>query len=165
MAASTPGGLFCTGFASRPVAEPPGSPSFAERLDGLFKRVTNPATGAEYSYEQVAEGVRQKGYEISSAYIWQLRKGQKDNPRLRHIVGLAAFFDVTPSYFVDDEVHQRIDAELDLLIKMRDSGVQDVAQRAFGLSPSGLEAVSDMIDHVRRIEGETRTGRLRGRAK
>lgn len=164
MVASTPGGRSAFGGAGGLVPETGQSPSFAERLDGLFKRVTNPATGAEYSYEQVAEGVRQKGYEISAAYIWQLRKGQKDNPRLRHVLGLAEFFDVPPSYFVDDEVHKRIDAELDLLIKMRDTGVQDVAQRAYGLSATGLEAVTDMIEHVRRIEEESRTTRARGRS-
>ena len=144
------------------VSEPARSPSFAERLDGLFRRVRNPASGAEYSYEQVAEGVRQKGFDISAAYVWQLRKGQRDNPTLRHILGLAQFFDVTPSYFVDDEVHRRIDAELDLLVKMRDSGVQDVAERAYGLSESSLSAVSDMIDHVRRLEEANRSRRPRG---
>jgi transcriptional regulator with XRE-family HTH domain len=146
------------------VSEPGQSPSFSERLDGLFRRVRNPATGTEYSYEQVAEGVRHKGFDISAAYVWQLRKGQRDNPTLRHILGLAQFFDVTPSYFVDDEVHRRIDAQLDLLIKMRDSGVQDVAERAYGLSESSLSAVSDMIDHVRRLEEANRNRRRGGPA-
>jgi transcriptional regulator with XRE-family HTH domain len=126
--------------------------------------VRNPETGTEYSYEQVAEGVRRKGFEISAAYVWQLRKGQRDNPTLRHILGLAQCFDGTPRYFVDDEVHRRIEAELDLLVKMRDSGVQDVAERAYGLSESSLNAVSDMIDHVRRLEEANKNRRRRGPA-
>jgi len=125
--------------------------SFAARLDHLFQRV-RPPDKAEYTYEEVAHGATLAGFEISPAYVWQLRKGKRANPTLRHIEGLASFFGVPASYFLDPEVQRRVDAELDLITSLRDAGVQNLAMRAHGLSPEGLAAVESMVEHVRRLE-------------
>src|SRR3954467_7307989 len=125
----------------------------AAKVDHLFRTV-RPRGGGEYSFEDVAEAIRAKGGPtISATYLWQLRKGLRDNPTKRHLEALAGFFGVPPAYFFDDAEAERIDAELTLLSAFRDAPVRQIALRARGLSAKSLEAISDMVDRVRELEG------------
>jgi transcriptional regulator with XRE-family HTH domain len=128
-------------------------PSLASKVDRLFTIVRRRDRG-EYSYEEVAEEIRQRGGPtISATYVWQLRKGLRDNPTKKHLEALADFFGVSPAYFFDDEAAARIDAELRLLTALRDASVREVALRAFGLSPESVAAIVEMIERVRQLEG------------
>src|SRR5262245_27224654 len=110
----------------------------------------------EYTYAEVAEAIRTRGGPtISAMYLWQLRRGVRDNPTRRHLTALADFFGVPPGYFFDGEVAARVEAELELLAALRDAGVQDLALRAWGLSPRALGAIKEMIESARRFEGLT----------
>lgn len=131
------------------VEEQPAT--FAQRLDRLF-RVVRPRNGHEYTHEEVATAIRERGVTISHTYVWQLRKGMRDNPTKRHLEALAEFFGVPPSYFLDEDT-SGIDAQLELLVALRDNDVRNVALRASGLSPQGLKAVLGMIEHARTVEG------------
>ncbi|UWZ34100.1 helix-turn-helix transcriptional regulator [Dactylosporangium roseum] len=126
--------------------------TLAAKLDRLFRTV-HPAGRAEYTYEEVASAIRERGVMISHTYIWQLRKGNRDNPTKRHLEALAEFFGVNPAYFLDDDAARRIDDQLELLAALRDNAVRTVALRAAGLSGPSLEAIHGMIEHARRIEG------------
>jgi transcriptional regulator with XRE-family HTH domain len=128
--------------------------SFAARLDHLFRTVHPPNRG-EYSYREVAKAVDEDagGPTISASYLHQLRTGAKDNPTKRHIEALAQFFGVPPSYFFDAADAARIDEELQLLAALRDSGVKQIAMRAAGLPPQGLESVRQMIELARSVSG------------
>jgi transcriptional regulator with XRE-family HTH domain len=131
---------------------PAGRRTFAQKLDHLFRAV-HPARG-EYSYEEVAKAIQQRGGPtISATYLWQLRKGLRDNPTKKHLEAMAAFFGVSPAYFFDDEAAARIEAELALLAALRDASVRQIALRATGLSSESLEAIAEMIDRVRQLEG------------
>lgn len=134
--------------------EQAGSPrSLAAKLDRLFKTV-HPADRGEYSYEEVANALKERGGStVSATYLWQLRKGLRDNPTKRHLEALADFFGVTPAYFFDEEAAERIDAELELLAALRDASVRGVALRAAGLSPDTLQAIRGIIEQARRLEG------------
>ncbi|MEU8702559.1 XRE family transcriptional regulator [Streptomyces sp. NPDC048680] len=90
---------------------------------------------------------------ISGSYIWLLRKGQRDNPTLKHVEALARFFGVPPAYFFDDQVTQDVDRELALMVALRTAGVQHVALRAAGLSPKTLRTIKEIIEHARELEG------------
>ena len=125
--------------------------TFAEKLDHLFRTVHPPGKGP-YTYEQVAAGCADRGYEISVSYLWQLRNGQRDNPTLQHIQGLAEFFGVPASYFLDSAVEQRVNEQLDRLVTMREATIENVALRAHGLSDKGLAALDAMIDQLRNLE-------------
>jgi transcriptional regulator with XRE-family HTH domain len=127
-------------------------PTLAEKLDRLFCTIHRDGRG-EYSYEEVAKAVRANGVMISHTYIWQLRKGMRDNPTKRHLEALAKFFGVSPAYFLDEDAASRIDAQLEMLAAFRDGGVRSVALRAVGLSAPSLQAIQAMIDQARRIEG------------
>jgi transcriptional regulator with XRE-family HTH domain len=132
--------------------ESPVPRSLADKIDRLFS-VVRPAKG-EYTHEQVAKAIEERGGPtISASYLWQLRKGLRDNPTKKHLEALASFFGVPPSYFFDEQESERIDAELDLLAALRDSSVRQVALRASGLSPQTLRAITDMIERARQIEG------------
>ena len=91
------------------------STTLAERIDCLFRTHRSPR-GREYTYREVAAAVSgQNGITFSPAYLWQLRTGAKDNPTMRHLEALARFFEVSPSYFFDDELTDFPETELRLL--------------------------------------------------
>ena len=134
-------------------AESPASRSLAERLDYLFHTV-HPAGRGEYSSEEVANAIRDRGGPtVSATYIWMLRRGSRDNPTKKHLEALSDFFGVPPAYFFDDESAARIEQELAVVTALRDAAVHKVALRAAGLSPESLAALAEMIDRVRTLEG------------
>ena len=133
-------------------AKPPRRRSLAEKIDHLFTTV-HPAKG-QYTHEQVAAALREAGGPtISATYVWQLRKGIRDNPTKHHLEALAGFFGVPPSYFFDEEAAAQVDAELALLVAMRDANVRSVALRSAGLSPATLASIGGIIEQARQIEG------------
>lgn len=126
--------------------------TLADKVDRLFRTI-RPERG-EYSFEEVAKGVHARGGPtISPTYVWQLRKGLRDNPTKRHLEALAAFFGVPPAYFFDDEAAKRIDAELEVLAALRDGQVRQIALWAVGLSPQSLAMIAGLVAHVRQLEG------------
>src|SRR3712207_3697964 len=134
-------------------AEIPPNRTLAEKLDHLFRAI-HPRGRGEYSYQEVADGIRaQDGPTISATYVWQLRKGLRDNPTKKHLEALAEFFGVSPAYFFDDASAARIDAQLDLLAALRDRTVRQIALRALGLSPDSLSLLTEVIERVRALEG------------
>ena len=135
------------------VGEQPRPRTLAEKLDRLFTTL-HARGGKEYSYKEIVDAIRAKGGPtISVGYLWQLRKGVKDNPTKKQLEALADFFGVAPGYFFDDEIAERIDAELKLLAALRDSSVRQIAFRASDLSTQSLVRIAEMIEHVRQLEG------------
>jgi transcriptional regulator with XRE-family HTH domain len=127
--------------------------TLAGKLDHLFRTV-HPGARGEYTFEEVASAIRDRGGPtISATYIWQLRKGIRDNPTKRHLEALAGFFGVPPAYFFDDAAAERIEAELELLSALRDAPIRQIALRAAGLSPKSLGAITEMVERVRELEG------------
>ncbi|MCB5168258.1 helix-turn-helix domain-containing protein [Streptomyces bambusae] len=133
-----------------PDSGPPNGLAF--KLNRLFS-TTVPAGRGPYTTEEVARAITAAGVPISGSYIWLLRKGQRDNPTLRHLEGLARFFGVPPAYFFDDHVTETVNAELELLAALREAQVQRVALRTAGLSPKSLKSISEVIERVRELEG------------
>lgn len=136
-----------------PSGGSPARGSLAWKLNRLFATVHPPGRG-EFSTEEVARAITERGEgSISPAYIYLLRKGQRDNPTKRHLELLSAFFGVTPAYFFDDEAAARIEEQLDLLAAFRDGEVRRLAARASALSPRSLSGIMRMVDAARDIEG------------
>ena len=133
------------------LTPPPGG-TLAEKIDRLFTLVKGKK--GEYTHEQVAIAIRERGGPtISATYLWQLRKGQRDNPTMHHLEALAGFFGVSPLYFFDHEAAADIDAQLELLGSIRDASVKDLALRASGLSTESLTHIRGMVERVRELEG------------
>lgn len=130
----------------------PAGPSLADKLNHLFRTV-RPQGRGPYNSEEVARELTASGVPISGSYIWMLRKGQRDNPTLRHVEALAKHFGVPPAYFFDDQVTEEVNAQLRLLTALRDAQVHSVALRAAGLSAASLDSIREVIDRVRALEG------------
>ena len=126
------------------------SASFSQKLNRLFDHV-RPQGGGQYTNDEVARGIRSSGVGISSSYIWLLRRGDRDNPTMKHVEALASFFGVPASYFVTDD--GQADAQMTLAATMRDASVQRIAFRASGLSAASLDSLVDVIQRVRELEG------------
>jgi transcriptional regulator with XRE-family HTH domain len=126
---------------------------FQTRLDHLFQTVRD-ANGREYTYRQVATAIeRLVGYKTSASTLQELRAGVRSNPSMKHLHGLCAFFGVPIAYFFDEELAARVDAQLELAASLRDALVRDLAHQAEGLSAPTLEAITQIVQHARQIEG------------
>jgi len=126
--------------------------SLAEKIDHLFNTV-HPSSGP-YTHQQVSDAIHKRGGPtISATYLWQLRYGKRDNPTMQHIEALSKFFGVPATYFFDDETTRQVNAQLELVASLRDEQVRGILLRTSGVSPQGLKALSDMADHVRKLEG------------
>ena len=122
-------------------------PTLAEKLEALFVAVH--PRGREYTHEEVARGAEALGGPtISATYVWQLRRGMRDNPTKHHLEALAAFFGVPPAYFFDDEASDKIAAELELLAALREEDVRNVALRAASLTPEARAALTQLIEQL-----------------
>jgi transcriptional regulator with XRE-family HTH domain len=126
-------------------------PTLAGKLDTLFDEV-RPAgpSGHKYSNEEVATAVRaaHPGIRVSRAYLSALRTGAKSNPSTELLAALARFFGVPVSHLLDDAVAARTDVEIELAKVAQNLGVRQLALRALELTPEGLAAVTEIVEHV-----------------
>ncbi|RSN04013.1 transcriptional regulator [Streptomyces sp. WAC 05977] len=130
----------------------PRATTLTDRIDRLFQVVRRP-NGEQHSHEEVARACREStGESFSAAYLWQLRTGRRDNPTKRHLEALAAFFQVPPAYFFDDEQGRALAEEVELLGALRNTAVRNLALRAVTLSEEGLGTVTDIVEAIKRRE-------------
>jgi transcriptional regulator with XRE-family HTH domain len=121
--------------------------TLAEKLEVLFKAAGNP------SLEDVARGIRRGGGPtVSGSYLWLLRTGKKANPTLDHLTAIATFFGVPPTYFFDDKLVGRTEADLALLVALRAPAGRRLLHVAATLSPRSQEALAALADHLAEIE-------------
>jgi transcriptional regulator with XRE-family HTH domain len=138
---------------AEPTAADYVAETFAEKLERLFRTV-RPQGRDEFTPDEVSSAIAKRGGPtISSTYIYMLRRGQRDNPTKKHLEALADFFGVPPAYFFDDDTAARVNAELDLLVSLRDASVRDIALRATGLSSRSLATIREVVERVRQLEG------------
>ena len=129
------------------------SATLAERIDHLFRNQLSPR-GREYTYREVAAAVTgQDGTTFSPAYLWQLRTGAKDNPTMRHLEALARFFQVSPSYFFDEELTDFPETDVRLLAASRSETLHQMAVTLLGLSDESLNAILNLACRLRKLEG------------
>ncbi|WP_327586856.1 helix-turn-helix domain-containing protein [Nonomuraea sp. NBC_00507] len=126
--------------------------TLADKLNHLFATI-HPAGRGPYSNTEVAAGISAKAESITDAYIGLLRSGKRANPTYHHLKGLAEFFGVSVNYFFDDEIAAKIDAELELVVAMRDNDVLQIALRSKDLTPKNRGAILTIIDQIRQMQG------------
>jgi|SRR6266540_3134480 len=117
----------------------------SRRLDQLFKTMRKP-DGREQTYREVADAVTAAGVPISHSYIYMLRIGERDNPTIKHLDGLAKHFGVSLNYFVDDDTSV-IDRQLDQIAQLQRLKVQALALRQIG----GISGLTEIIELIQRL--------------
>ena len=127
---------------------------FAERLDHLFRTV-HPKDRGPYTPAEVADAINEAADDrvVSGTYLWLLRTGERDNPTMKHIIAIARFFGVSPTYFFPDDAMQQNAVPAELTAALSDDKVREMALRAAGLSDRSLRAITDMISSARAVEG------------
>jgi transcriptional regulator with XRE-family HTH domain len=124
----------------------------AAKLTRLFE-VLHPPGDRELSTREISRRVKELGGSISPTYISELRNGKKTNPSLDQIKWLSAAFGVSAGYFTDDEVAERVDAELDRLAAHQQNAelaalaeqAVSVRERTMSLDDSDRATLDQMI--------------------
>lgn len=91
-----------------------GTPmTLSDRLNRLFE-VRRPVDAPERAYtnREVVTASKAAGFELSESHLSELRRGVKQNPTLRTLQVVAAFFQVPVGYFTDAEIPAEVDREL-----------------------------------------------------
>jgi transcriptional regulator with XRE-family HTH domain len=129
--------------------------TLAEKLDHLFTTI-HPRDRGEYSLQEVCDGIREQGGpRMTANYLWQLRTGLRDNPSKAHLEALGRFFGIDPKYFLDSDMADQIDRELELIVAMRDAGIRNLALRASRLTPEALRVALNIIEQVGQLGART----------
>lgn len=130
--------------------------TFARRLDFLFRTV-HPRGRRPYSNEHVAEALAaEQGIDISANYIWMLRSGRRDNPRVRHVEGLARFFGVQPGFLLDTAEAERVRSQLSAFRDLADNGTSHLALRAASVDERTLDAIHSLLAQVQDLTSSLR---------
>lgn len=135
----------------------PRPKTVSEKLTRLFE-VLHPPGGRELSTREVARRVKAQGGSISPTYISELKNGKKTNPSLDQVKWLAAAFGISAGYFTDDEVAERVDAELDRLAAHQQNTelaalaeqTVSIAERTASLDASDQALLEQMVLDYRR---------------
>ncbi|MEK6443859.1 hypothetical protein [Pseudonocardia sp. T1-2H] len=92
-----------------------GAPqTLATRLERLFEVHRPPhAPARRWRNNEVVAACRADGRELSESHLSELRRGVKRNPTMKTLEALAWFFDIRVGYFVDPEVAEEVERELD----------------------------------------------------
>lgn len=139
--------------------------TLAEKLDRCFKTM-HPADRGEWTYKEVSAGIAKLGLTCSPSYLWQLRRGDRDNPTVRQIEALAQFFHVPMTYFFGTvEQVEQVDAQMTVVQAMRTPGVRDLALRASSLTPAGLRAIANIIGELETVQGMSKPRTKRRKAE
>ncbi|MEV0275728.1 hypothetical protein AB0I22_05000 [Streptomyces sp. NPDC050610] len=143
----TRGESAASGHSGRPILR-----KLDQRLNELIAALY-PEERKRPGYARLAKEIsEQTGGAISGTYLWELATGRKRNVTLEQLDVLAEFFGVPPGYFLDDEVAERVNAQLALAAALRDTRVRNLALRAEGLSPASLDALLTMVNEARKFQ-------------
>ena len=72
---------------------------------------------------------------------------------MKHLIAIARFFGVPPTYFFPDDVIQADAVPAELAAALSDDKVRKMALRAARLPDRSLKAITDMIDSAHGREG------------
>ncbi|MGW4893726.1 hypothetical protein ACWEQL_15895 [Kitasatospora sp. NPDC004240] len=147
-----------TGLESEERPDPEAE-RLGERIEFLFSYVQ--PLGRRYTLQEVVEGIREAAgpgdSKISVGRLWTLVKGRAGNPTVGTLRALGDFFGVPQAYFIDDEVADRVAAQLSLIAAMRANDVRSVALRAAAvatMSTHGVDTVRSLVERSGLLEAE-----------
>ncbi|GAA1418231.1 helix-turn-helix domain-containing protein [Streptomyces thermospinosisporus] len=135
--------------------------SLAQRLEDIINAYYR---GNRPPYSRIAEEIRQStGRTFSATYLWELATGRKRNVTRDQLRVLAEHFGVTPDYFTDEEVSERVRRQMEFAAALGNSKVRTLAFRADSLSEAGLDALLTLVNAMSDQSGSQRRHRPAGR--
>lgn len=130
-----------------PPQENPGSP-LARKLNLLLDAAE--AEGRKITYNDIRDAMADAGTPLSRARWHYMRKGTGPEVKKTELLqNLAKFFGVHANYLLEDQddLPERVEAQLDLLATMRANKVRNFAARQLdGLPAETLLQIRDIID-------------------
>ncbi|WP_226360996.1 helix-turn-helix transcriptional regulator [Pseudonocardia sp. ICBG1142] len=132
---------------------------FASQLRRLIA-VMHPPGQDPLSDRAISARVRERGGSISAGYVADLRRGIKTKPSLDHARQLAEAFGVSPGYFCDPEIYERVSLELDRIEEInRQAGNSDqlveLATRMASLQPTDRDTLAALVQRELAARGGT----------
>lgn len=134
--------------------------TFSSRLMRLIETV-HPADRGPYSYREIARALTDQGVKMSTTTVHQLATGQRKEPKMRDVQGLAAFFGVPVDYFLDEQTAARVDEQIANIKLAADEQATDLALRTVSLSDSDRAAVANLIAALEEHEQQSARPRRR----
>lgn len=132
-----------------PAAAGPAQP-FAKRLNELFDKRLDPATGKPYSGQQVAAATG-----IAASSLSSMRRGKVEAPGIDKVTALARFFGVDPGYLTGSErvAYPEI-AENDQALReaLENPVVRDIAIQTRSFNREQWDHFLAMLEHQREID-------------
>ena len=114
-----------------------------EKIELLFQYGEN--RGISPAYRTIAEATKENANNIR-----KIHRGKNANPGLRTLLALSEYFQIDLAYF---NCKTKSECERYLARVAQEHLIEDVRLRADGLSETGLEALRNMMDFVRKAEG------------
>jgi transcriptional regulator with XRE-family HTH domain len=127
-----------------------------ERLAYLFATVHAP-DARPYSCPEVARGVAAVGGSVSAVYLKKLLSGERGEPTLRVLRGLADFFAVPVAFFLDEDPEPIDGVALDRQIRVRAEPLPALLAAARQLTDPAKAALAEIIAGLLRAEGRQPT--------
>lgn len=122
--------------------------NLARRLNALFLTVGQQA-GTEPGYQVVVDTMASDGGpSISSTYLYMLRTGRRDNPRVDVVRALAEYFHVPMSYLLDTEQEDRGAEQWTLYRALQQAELLPLVRQLQMLSPASREALRLLLDRL-----------------
>ena len=148
--------------------QPERPQTFAEKLTRLLN-VMHPPGKPPMSDRTLARRITDQGGAISAGYVAELRTGRKTNPTLDHVRQIAAAFGIRPGYFLDEQVAEQVDRELDKLERRhRTDRLQELAASTASLDATDRELLAGLVEKElakESIPGSSEPARRRGRER
>ncbi|GLY68759.1 helix-turn-helix transcriptional regulator [Amycolatopsis taiwanensis] len=119
--------------------EPRAHETFATRLRRLFEAVRR-EDGRPFSKQDVADAIG-----VSKSYIYDLLNGKSD-PGHEIVLKIVDFFSVDLEYFSRSRRGAELNRQYELLARLGENNVRQIAARAVGLSPDKLRSVLEYMD-------------------
>jgi len=124
------------------------SAPLADKLNRLFE-VMHHADEPMISNAIAAEEIsRRRGISISPDDIQRLRAGMKRDATAQQLSAIAEFFGVPARYLVDPGGDPMVDAQLNLLEAMRDSGVRNLHSCGAPPTPQAMNWLAETISRL-----------------
>ncbi|WP_241976366.1 hypothetical protein [Cryobacterium algoricola] len=135
---------------TRSTAQPSSPQLELARKLNLLLDVVVAEGNTPHTYREIAEGLREKSLSLSRArWAYMIAGSGPLVTDVELLTGIAEFFRIPPAYLLgsDDDLPERVDAQLAFVKKIRAQRVVTFAARTLGdVSPETLRTITQLLE-------------------